>query len=52
MRRGRLDAARPAIERVAWLEPSEKVIVLGIFGIGVLAGVLDWYLVDPAYFGR
>ena len=30
----------------------DKVIVLGVFGLGVLAGLYNWYLIDPAYFGR
>lgn len=30
----------------------DKVIVLGVFGIGVLVGLCNWYLMDPGYFGR
>jgi hypothetical protein len=30
----------------------DKVIVLSVFGIGVLAGLCNWYLMDPGYFGR
>ncbi len=31
---------------------SEKVIVLGVFGIGLIAGIVNWYLMDPGYFGK
>ena len=30
----------------------DKVIVLLVFGVGVLAGLLNWYLMDPGFFGR
>jgi hypothetical protein len=29
----------------------EKIIVLLVFGIGVIAGLINWYLMDPAFFG-
>jgi hypothetical protein len=31
---------------------KDKVIVLSVFGVGVLAGLVNWYLLDPGYFGR
>jgi hypothetical protein len=30
----------------------EKVVVLLVFGVGVLAGLFNWYLMDPGFFGR
>ena len=30
----------------------DKVIVLLVFGVGLLAGLLNWYLMDPSFFGR
>ncbi len=30
---------------------KEKVIVLAVFVIGILAGLLNWYLMDPGFFG-
>lgn len=30
----------------------DKVIVLSVFGVGVVAGLCNWYLIDPVYFGR
>jgi len=30
---------------------KEKVIVLVVFAIGILAGLLNWYLMDPGFFG-
>jgi hypothetical protein len=30
---------------------SDKVIVLMVFVVGVLAGLLNWYLMDPGFFG-
>ena len=30
---------------------KEKVIVLAVFVIGLLAGLLNWYLMDPGFFG-
>jgi NhaP-type Na+/H+ or K+/H+ antiporter len=30
----------------------DKVIVLLVFGVGVAAGLLNWYLMDPGFFGR
>jgi hypothetical protein len=31
---------------------KEKVIVLIVFGIGLGAGLINWYLMDPGFFGR
>jgi hypothetical protein len=31
---------------------KDKLIVLLIFGIGVAAGLYNWYLMDPGFFGR
>ena len=31
---------------------KEKIIVLIVFGIGMLAGLINWYLMDPGFFGR
>ena len=30
----------------------EKIVVLIVFGIGILAGLVNWYLMDPGFFGR
>ena len=30
---------------------KDKVIVLVVFAIGLLAGLLNWYLMDPGFFG-
>jgi len=30
----------------------EKIIALMVFGIGILAGLVNWYLMDPGFFGR
>jgi cytochrome bd-type quinol oxidase subunit 2 len=30
----------------------EKIIVLIVFAIGLLAGLINWYLMDPGFFGR
>ena len=31
---------------------GDRVIVLVMFGIGLLAGLFNWYLMDPGFFGR
>jgi len=31
---------------------GDKVIVLIVFAIGLLAGLVNWYLMDPGLFGR
>jgi hypothetical protein len=30
----------------------DKVIALLVFGVGLLAGLYNWYLMDPGFFGR
>lgn len=30
----------------------DKILVLLVFGIGVAAGLINWYLMDPGFFGR
>ena len=30
----------------------EKVVVLLVFVVGVAAGLVNWYLMDPGFFGR
>jgi hypothetical protein len=30
---------------------QERVIVLLVFVVGIIAGLLNWYLMDPGYFG-
>jgi drug/metabolite transporter (DMT)-like permease len=30
----------------------DKIIALIVFGIGLVAGLLNWYLMDPGFFGR
>jgi hypothetical protein len=31
---------------------KEKIIVLGVLVIGMVAGLVNWYLMDPRFFGR
>lgn len=31
---------------------KDKILVLAVFGVGLLAGLLNWYLMDPGFFGR
>lgn len=31
---------------------ADKLIVLGVFVAGLAAGLLNWYLMDPGFFGR
>lgn len=31
---------------------ADKIIVLAVFGIGLAAGLVNWYLMDPGFFGR
>jgi len=31
---------------------KEKIIVLGVLVVGLLAGLINWYLMDPGFFGR
>ena len=30
----------------------DKLIVLLVFGVGLVAGLYNWYLMDPGFFGR
>ena len=30
---------------------KDRVIVLAVFGVGMVAGLINWYLMDPGYFG-
>jgi hypothetical protein len=30
----------------------DKVIALGVFGVGILAGLVNLYLMDPGFFGQ
>ena len=30
---------------------KEKVVVLLVFVLGLVAGLINWFLMDPAYFG-
>jgi NhaP-type Na+/H+ or K+/H+ antiporter len=31
---------------------KDKIIVLLVFGAGLVAGLYNWYLMDPGFFGR
>jgi hypothetical protein len=31
---------------------KEKIIALIVFVIGLMAGLINWYLMDPGFFGR
>jgi len=31
---------------------KEKIIALIVFVIGLVAGLINWYLMDPGFFGR
>ena len=31
---------------------KEKIIVLLVFVVGLAAGLINWYLMDPGFFGR
>ena len=30
---------------------KEKVIVMAVFAIGLIAGLINWFLMDPGFFG-
>ena len=30
---------------------KEKIIVMVVFAIGILAGLVNWFLMDPGFFG-
>ena len=31
---------------------QEKIVTLGVFGIGFVVGLVNWYLMAPGFFGR
>jgi hypothetical protein len=31
---------------------KEKIIILVVFVVGLVAGLVNWYLMDPGFFGR
>jgi len=31
---------------------KDKIIVLLVFGVGLIAGLVNWYLMDPGFFGK
>jgi hypothetical protein len=31
---------------------KEKILALLVLGIGLVAGLVNWYLMDPGFFGR
>jgi peptidoglycan/LPS O-acetylase OafA/YrhL len=31
---------------------ADKLMVLGVLLIGLVAGLINWYLMDPGFFGR
>ena len=31
---------------------KEKIVVLVVLAIGLVAGLINWYLMDPGFFGR
>jgi NhaP-type Na+/H+ or K+/H+ antiporter len=31
---------------------KEKIIALLVIGVGMVAGLINWYLMDPGFFGR
>jgi len=31
---------------------KEKIIVLIVLAVGLVAGLINWYLMDPGFFGR
>ena len=31
---------------------GHKIVVLIVFAVGLLAGLINWYLMDPGFFGR
>jgi hypothetical protein len=30
----------------------DKIVVLAVFAVGLAAGLVNWYLMDPGFFGR
>jgi hypothetical protein len=38
-----------------WGKPTttkEKLVALAVLGLGLVAGLINWYLMDPGFFGR
>lgn len=31
---------------------ADKILVMAMFAVGLAAGLLNWYLMDPGFFGR
>ena len=31
---------------------TDKLLVLGVFIVGLIAGLVNWYLMDPGFFGK
>ncbi|HEY8223770.1 MAG TPA: hypothetical protein VIG25_00750 [Pyrinomonadaceae bacterium] len=31
---------------------ADKLLVLGVFIVGLLTGLVNWFLMDPGFFGR
>lgn len=31
---------------------KDKVVVLLVFAVGLIAGLINWYLMDPGFFGQ
>ena len=31
---------------------GDKILLLLVFAVGLLAGLVNWYLMDPGFFGR
>jgi hypothetical protein len=31
---------------------KDRIIVLLVFGVGLIAGLVNWYLMDPGFFGK
>ena len=31
---------------------KDKVLVLFVFAVGLIAGLINWYLMDPGFFGQ
>jgi hypothetical protein len=31
---------------------KEKIVILTVFVLGLAAGLINWYLMDPGFFGR
>lgn len=29
----------------------EKIIIFAVFGLGIIAGLINWFLMDPGFFG-